>query len=97
MGEEERNFFLAKRFSSEEEAKKKKSRKRILTIGEEMEKKKKRRIEKAWMKRRGKGGARKETREGIKLGCEAIKKLIGRYKRENYKCKMPWREGAKER
>lgn len=62
-----------------------------------MEKKKKRRIEKAWMKRRGKGGARKETRKGIKLGCEAIKKLIGRYKRENYKCKMPWREGAKER
>lgn len=54
-----------------------------------MEKKKKRRIEKAWMKRRGKGGARKETREGIKLGCEAIKKLIGRLKGRiiNAKCR----------
>lgn len=43
----------------------------------------------------GEEGRKRERRRRrrIKFDCEAIKKLIGRFKRENYKCKTVVRQG----
>lgn len=92
MGEEERNFFSRKKKEEEgERGKERESRKRILTIGEGIERKGRRvarlRLRKAWMdEKTGKRGRRREE-ERKSWVARRLKKLIGRYERENYKCK----------
>lgn len=43
------------------------------------------------------GKRERGRRRRIKFDCEAIKKLIGRYKRENYKCKTVVTQQRNER